>query len=137
MISLIGWICILFILGLINLIIGIVGVKKFLSQRTSIKTNQSLQDFKKVARRQMVQTLLQMGVLGIMGILGIVGIVIGKLSLMEFLLFLLLNVVIIIIGKYCSGVEEKVRSLTVEDESLASEYTSVCETWVKKPFPDF
>ena len=135
--SLIGWIIILFIIGLINLMIGIINVKKFLSEKTSIKTTQCLEDFKNMARRQMIQAILQIGVLGIMGILGIVGIVTGKLSLMEFLLFLLLNVIIIIIGKFCSGVEEKVRSLTVEDEILASEYQSVCETWVHKPFPDF
>ena len=135
--SLIGWILLLFALGIINLIVGVKGIRSFLSQETSIRTHQSLQSFKSMVRKQMYQALLQLIILGIMCVLGILGIINGRLNFNGTLLFLLLNVINIFAGKWGKGFEKKVRSLKVEDPNLLEEYKSVCRTWGRKPFPDF
>lgn len=135
--GLIGWILLLFALGIINLIVGVKGIRSFLSQDSSIRTYQSLQNFKIMVRKQMYQALLQLIILGTMTVIGIVGIFTGKLNFNGTLLFLLLNVINIFAGKWGKGFEKKVRSLKVEDQNLLDEYKTVCRTWFRKPFPDF
>lgn len=135
--SLIGWILLLFIAGILNIIIGLAGIKKFLSATLSITNTQDLQNFKDMVRQQMYQSTLQILVLGIMGITGIYGIMSKKLDFMEFILFLLLNGAIFLFGMYAKKIENQARSLNIGDETLAEEYATVCESWLKKPFPDF
>jgi len=126
-----------FVLGMINSVIGLMGVKGFLGRTTSIRTHQDLEAFKRMVRPQMYQALAQIGFLGAMGLLALYGIVFDKLSFMEFLLSLLLNGIVFGFGKYGEGFEKKARSLDVEDPDLKEEYTHVCVSWVGKPFPDF
>jgi hypothetical protein len=132
-----GWVVVLFGLGVINFIIALSGLKGFLSNNQSIKSMLNLEELKSMVRIQMYQALVQIVILGIMGILVVVGIITGRLSFMEFLFTLVLNLVIFTLGKYGKGIEEQARSLDVEDKSLEEEYREVCETWVKKPFPNF
>ncbi len=135
--SLIAWILFLFTLGIVNLTVGVRGMRSFLSQETSITTDQSLQSFKSMVRKQMYQAVLQLLILGTMCVLGILGIINGRLSFTGFVLFLLLNVINIFAGKWAKSIEKKTRSLKVEDQNLLVEYKSICRTWVRKPFPDF
>jgi hypothetical protein len=135
--SLMGWIVVLFSVSFLNFLAGIAGVKGFLSRNPSIDSRQNLQDFQQMVQRQMYQALLQIGLIGTASILGIYGIITGRLSFGEFLVFLLLNGVNIVIGKIGKGIEGRARSLPVKEEGLASRYEAVCETWVKKPLPNF
>ncbi|MCD4700743.1 MAG: hypothetical protein K8S24_02695 [Candidatus Aegiribacteria sp.] len=133
----IGWILFLFALGIINLIVAVKGIRGFLSQETSIRTYQSLENFKSFARKQMYQALLQLTILGTMVVIGIVAMFSRKLDFNGTLLFLLLNVINVFAGKWGKGFENKARSLKVEDPDLLEEYNSVCRSWFRKPFPDF
>ncbi|MCD4846953.1 MAG: hypothetical protein K8R76_02035 [Candidatus Aegiribacteria sp.] len=133
----IGWILLLFVLGIINLIAGVKGIRSFLSQDSSIRTYQNLENFKSMVRKQMYQALLQLVILGTMTVIGIVGMLVGKLNFSGTLLFLTLNVINIFAGKWGKGFEKKARSLKVESPNLLDEYKSVCRTWFRKPFPDF
>jgi hypothetical protein len=135
--TLFGGIIVLFFIATANMVIGITDVKAFLSQTGSIRTSHDLKLFKRMARKQMYQALLQIVFLGIMGMLGVIGIASRKLSLSEFLIFLLLNVIMIVLGIYGRKFENKARSFQADNDILAKEYRSVCESWVKKPFPDF
>ena len=65
------------------------------------------------------------------------GIVSKKLGSWGFIIYLLLNALMIIMGLLGKKIEEKARALEIEDKNLASQYAHVCESWVKKPFPDF
>ena len=132
-----GWILLLFALGIINLIVGVKGINSFLSQDSSIRTYQNLENFKNMVRKQMYQALLQLAILGTMTVIGIIGISTGKLNFNGTLLFLLLNVINIFAGKWGKGFEKKAKSLKVEDPNLLDEYKLVCRTWGRKPFPDF
>lgn len=135
--SVMGWIVMLFCVSLVNALVGIASVKGFLSRNLSIDSRQNLEDFEQMVRRQMYQALLQIGLLGTVGILGIYGIISGRLTFVEFLVFLLLNGVNFFIGKMGKGIEDRARSLPVKVEGLSSRYETVCETWVKKPLPNF
>ena len=132
-----GWILLFFALGIINLIVGVKGINSFLSQDSSIRTYQSLENFKSMVRKQMYQALLQLAILGTMTVIGIIGISTGKLNFNGTLLFLTLNVINIFAGKWGKRFEKKVKSLKVEDPNLLAEYKSVCRSWFRKPFPAF
>ena len=133
----IGWILILFVIGILNLLVGIKDLRSYLSRNSAIESASHLRAFKAMVRKQMYQALFQLAVLGLMGILGLAGILVGKLSILEFLLFLFLNGIVFILGVVCKTVEKKARSFAVKDEELAREYEHVCRSWIKSPFPEF
>ena len=135
--SLIGLILILFIAGIVNMQVGTGAVKKFLSATPAITSGHEHEHFKAMVRQQMYQSLLQILILGSMGITGIYGIISGKLSFLEFVFFLLLNGAIFFFGRYTKKIEGQARNFKIADETLAGAYASVCESWIKKPFPDF
>ena len=135
--SLITWILFLFALGIVNLTVGVRGMRSFLSQETSIRTDQSLRSFKSMVRKQMYQAILQIIILGTMCVLGILGIINGRLNFTGFVIFLLLNVINIFAGKWGKNIEKQTRSLKVEDQKFLDEYKMICRTWIRKPFPDF
>lgn len=132
--SLLGWYLLLFILALINFCIGVIKVKSFTSQYSSIKCIGDLENFKNLVRVQMYQALLQITFLSAALVLGIYGILKGELSL---LVVLAMNVVILILGKSFKRIEDSTRSLPVDDERLQAEYRDICRTWLHKPFPNF
>ena len=132
--SLLAPFLLLFALALINTLMAAVQLKGLLSRTLSIDSRQSLEDFKRIARRQMYQALVQMGLLVAACILGLYGILTGRLSL---LLVIAVNGAIFGISRALQGIERRARSLPVSEEQLASEYRRVCEAWVRKPFPDF
>jgi hypothetical protein len=135
--ELMEWIVVFFSVGMVNFIIAMLGVHRFVSQYPAIRTSMDLDAFKQMVRRQMVQTLVQIVLLAGMELPGVIGIAMKKLSFNEFLLFLGLNGIIILVGLYGKVLEKKAKSLEVEDEALQPDYQHVCESWVKKPFPDF
>ena len=135
--DLIEWIVVFFGVGMVNTIVALLGVKRFMDQYTVIRTSQDLDVFKQMARKQMYQTLVQLVLMAGMEIPGFIGIIMKKLDVWEFLLFLGLNGVYIVIGIYAKANEKKIQSLEVEDETLLQEYQSICVSWKKKPLPDF
>jgi hypothetical protein len=123
-----------FAAAMVNGIIGGIAVQSFLSGKKSIATTLDLANFKAMARQQMYQALLQMGLLGGGCLIGIYGILTGKIGL---LLVIVLNGLVFIMGVVFKKVEEKARTLPVEDESLKGEYKRVCHSWLHKALPDF
>jgi hypothetical protein len=132
--GIINWIYLLFALATINMLYSGIKMKSFLSGTQSISTAHDLENFKALARTQMYQSLIQIVVLGGGGLLGLYGIFIGEVGLM---LVIGLNVAVFVIAKLIKGMENRVRDLPVNDGSLVTQYRAVCESWVKKPFPDF
>ena len=131
------WIYILFVAGLVNFFIAMAGINRFLANHASIGTQECLEEFKKLARCQMYQALIQLLFIAPMGVISVVGIIIGKLNAIEFIIVLALNFVNIFLGMYGKRFEEKARRLPVEGEELGREYIQICEDWVKKPLPKF
>ena len=101
------------------------------------ETRKNLEDFKHFVRGQMYQTLVQLCFQGGALLLSLFGIFSRLLSFGQVLLYLILNGIIIILGRIFKKTEDDARSLMVEDENLKVEYEAVCQTWIKKPLPDF
>jgi hypothetical protein len=131
--SLLGWYPLLFALALANFFLGLSQLKSFLSQYSSISNTIDLEAFKRMVRIQMNIAIMQIVFLGAALVVGIYGIIMDELGL---LVVLLMNGIIFVLGKSCKGIEERVRSLPV-DEILKSEFRNICRTWLHKPFPDF
>jgi UPF0716 family protein affecting phage T7 exclusion len=123
-----------FALAIVNGIIAGVGIQSFLSRKRSISTAADLAEFKAMARQQMYQALMQI-VLLLSGLaIGTYGLLTDQIGL---LLVIGLNAAVLIMGKAFTGMENRARSLPVNDPSLQEEYARVCVSWVKKPTPDF
>ena len=132
--NLIDWVILLFVLAVVNMLLSVVQIRGFLARTTAIGDVQDLEDFKRLARRQMYQALLQLVfLLGAVG-LSLYGMATKQCNLLH---VLGLSLAILAMSLISRPFERRVRSLTVEDESLAEEYEAVCESWVKKPLPDF
>lgn len=121
-------------LAFINSLISFGSIKKFLSLYPLINSSQDLEEFKQMVRKQMHQTLVQIGLLGVANIVAIYGIITRRINL---LLVIVLDVVLIVLSKSFKKVEEQARTLKISDANLTDQYQSVCKTWVKKAFPDF
>ena len=133
--SLLGWIYLLFALGVVNSLVATLCVKSFLSKTSSISSALDLDHFKRLARQQMYQALLQIGSIGSVTILWLYGMFVAHQ--MGFLLILILNGILILANKPLKSLEIRVRSLPVSDQSLEGQYRAVCEAWVHKAFPNF
>jgi hypothetical protein len=136
--GLIVWIFIILIIWFIIAITGAMRISNFLSKTKSIKTNRDLQDFKKMARKSMYQSLAFIGVAIIGLFLYFFGLITGKFNFYEIMLVVFFMVIVLIINQlYIKKTEKQAMSLKVEDERFKKEYETVCKSWVKKPFPDF
>jgi hypothetical protein len=124
----------LFFLAGINTLIATIDLKGFLSRHSTITNKLVLDEFKKLARKNMYQALVQIVLLVTAGLMGLYGIFTHQLGL---ILVIALNGAIIVLSKLTKGIEERTRSLTVDDKSLEDQYLAVCETWVGKALPDF
>ena len=132
-----GWILLLFVLALINAAIAFSAIKDFLASHTVIDSPRTFETFKQLARRQMIQALVQVGFLLPMGFLGGYGVVTHRLDKKEFVVFLLLNGVVFLFARMGKGNEERARSLKVLDPTLEDQYRAVCRSWLRKALPDF
>ena len=127
----------MFLFGLINFVIGLNAMNKFLSQNKSFNTYQDLEKFKSMVRKQMYQALLQIAFLGGMLILGVVGFITGKLSTFGFMLYLIFNGINLGAGKYGKETEKRIRTLSIDNLNVRAEYNSICKIWARKAFPNF
>lgn len=131
------WVTVLFILALANLIWGQISVKRFMAVHQRISTMMELTRFKRMVRKQMFQSLLQIVLLGAMGTLSFVGILIGSIDTIQFLVILAMNGIVVYAGNQGKSIEKRARDLPVDDLDLRTQYGNICRTWRLKAFPDF
>ncbi len=130
----VSWFYLVFALALVNWGWGMIGLRSFLAQTPAIANAIDMQNFVALARRHMIQALLQAVLLVIGLILGVYVLASGQAGLF---LVLALNGLILAAGLLGKPLEERARSLTVLDPLLEERYKSIGVTWVGKPFPDF
>jgi len=129
-----SWFFVLLFLTFINTLLATIKLKGYLSRNASINNEQNMKEFKQMVCFQMYQALIQVGIWIIASILSLYGMITNKLDIFFILIF---GVACFGIAKINERSEKRAQSLTVNDEKLASQYKAVCETWLKKPFPDF
>jgi len=130
----VSWLYLVFSLALLNWLAGMAALKSFLSRTPVIASAFDLENFVGLARRHMIQAMLQAFLLVAGMLLGIYVLASGQAGL---LLVLALNGIILAAGLLGKPLEERARSLKVPDPLLAERYKSICSTWVEKPFPNF
>jgi TRAP-type C4-dicarboxylate transport system permease large subunit len=106
----------------------------FVEATPSIRSSADLERFKDLARLEMYLALAMI-------VLLVTGLVIGLVLIREhgvvaLLPVLFVNAVVLGLGVYHKGVEERARSLPAADV-LNTEYRRVCYAWNKKALPDF
>jgi hypothetical protein len=109
-------------------------VVAFLETTPSIRSSADLERFKELARLEMYLALAMI-------VLLVTGLIIGLVLIREhggaaLLPVLLVNGVVLGLGVYHKGVEERARSLPSAD-GLETDYRRVCHAWNKKALPDF
>ena len=132
--NLLDWIYLFFALAIVNSLIAAFGLLSFLSRTSSISSSLDLDNLKRLAQQQMYRTLASLGILVAGGVLCIYGLVTKQVTLV---LILILNGIVLAAAIPVVLFEKRARNLKVEDGLLADQYRAVCNTWVKKPFPDF
>jgi len=125
------------IVGIGNGFLGKSKIEKFLVRVPSIAGRRDLDEFKSMVKEQMIMALIQLVILGGAILVLIYGLVTDKLTVFEITVIVLLNVYIIIFSIKSKKTEEKAKTMPVTDELLHQEHQSVCEIWVKKPFPNW
>ncbi|MBN2398770.1 MAG: hypothetical protein JXI33_00350 [Candidatus Aminicenantes bacterium] len=123
-----------FALAFINMLMGTVSLKTFLSGTHSINSPIDLQNFAALVRRHMIQALLQLVFLLAGMVLGIYILASGQAGL---LLILALNGSILVAANLGKKLEKQARQLPVSDPQLQESYQAICTSWINKPFPDF
>ena len=110
-------------------------IKEFLKVTPCIDDEQSLDQFKNIARRNMYAALAIIVIYGTGAIVGVL--LIFRYGLSGLIGVILTNAVVFGSGMYLSRLEKKSRSLPCATEDLAQQHQEISEKWVKKPFPDF
>ncbi len=109
-------------------------VIRFLEGTPAIRSPTDLERFKELVRVEM-HLALAMIVLLVTGLAtGLV--LIKRQGIVALLPVLLVNALVLGLGLFHKGVEEKARNLRTAD-GLDEEYRRVCRTWNKKALPDF
>ena len=112
-------------------------LKNFMERTPAFDTYQNIVDFEKIVARQMYAALVQIALLVAPGIVFIVGLVRGVLSVNDVLYVLLPSIAIFALGLAFKRIENKVRSIPVNDPGLAERRDHIVEVWNSKPFPDW
>jgi hypothetical protein len=109
-------------------------VVAFLETTPSIRSSADLERFKELARLEMYLALAMIALL-------VTGLIIGLVLIREhgaiaLLPVLLVNGVVLVLGVFHKGVEERARGLPTAD-GLETDYRHICYSWNKKALPDF
>jgi len=132
-----GWVVVLFALGVANWLVATLDLRKFLSLHDALKDEEAFEGFKSMARKQMYLALIQLALMIGLGVVGCVGIAIRQLHFFDILVFLAFNGVNFALGKHSKGLELKAKSLPTADGSMAAAYAEICARWRKSVLPDF
>lgn len=109
--------------------------KKFLDENPIIQNQDNLDNFKKLARRNMIVVLPY-------AVFMIVGLALGVMLLMQntlsgLLVCVVANIVFMVASQKLRKLELRSRELSCTDESLLDEYNRVSTSWRKDLLPKF
>jgi hypothetical protein len=135
--SVMGWILVSLCLAIVNTVAMILDLQSFLSSHQTIDSAQGLGDFKHLVRRQMYQSLGQLGLLYASGLIFLFGLIGGLWRTSQIVILVALVGVVVFASRMARDLKEQARSLTSPDKGLASLYTAIAHVWRRKSLPDF
>lgn len=135
-----GYIALMLLLpavAVVNALVHGSQLKAFLDRTPAFATYQDIVEFEKIAARQMYAALLQIALLALPGVVFVVGLIRGVLAAEDILYVVLPSFVILALGLAFKKVENKVRSIPVDDPILEERRDHIVMVWNTKPFPDW
>ena len=124
-------------LALVNAVIQGRNLKEFLERTPELASSLDLENFKRVAGRQMWAALAQGGLLLIAPACFFWGLMIHCLTPGDFVWILLPSVVVILVARSFRSLELKAWSIPAANEYLTGERDRVVKVWRTKPLPDW
>ena len=132
------WLLVFLVVNFCSVFAGLIAgkqIKAFLKRHKTIASEQVLEEFKSMVRRQMYMVYFLLFFLVIGLFLNIV--VVIHHGFFGFGVVLLVNGYSFLQSQYFRRLEKKARSLNAADEFIARKYYLVSSTWANKPLPDF
>jgi len=124
-------------LAIFNVVIQGRGLKQFLDTTPKLASSLDLENYKKVAGRQMWAALAQAGLLLIAPACFFWGLMIHSLTPADFIWILLPSVVVILVARSFRSLEVRAWTIPTANESLTNERDRVVRVWRTKPIPDW
>ncbi len=124
-------------LAIFNVVIQGRGLKEFLDKTPMLASSLDLENFKKVAGRQMWAALAQAVLLLIAPACFFWGVVNQSLKPADFIWILLPSVVVILVARSFRSLELRAWSIPAANEYLTTERDRVVKVWRTKPLPDW
>ena len=123
--------------AVVNAIVLGLQLNPFLKRTPTIATYQNIVDFEKIVARQMYAALLQIVLLVAPGILFVIGLVRLVLAVDDFICVMLPALAIIALGAAFKMLENRARSIPVDDPVLEERRNYIVEVWNSKALPDW
>ncbi len=124
-------------LAIVNALIQGRGLKQFLDTTPELASSLDLENFKRVAGRQMWAALAQAVLLLIAPACFFWGLMIHSLTPGDFVWILLPSVIVILVARSFRTLELKAWAIPAADDSLAGERDRIVKVWKTKPLPDW
>jgi len=124
-------------LAIVNAVIQGRGLKDFLNRTPELASSLDLENFKRVAGRQMRAALGQGLLLIIAPVCFFWGLMIDSLPPGDFVWILLPSVVVILVARSFRSLEMKAWTIPAANEYLEGERDRVVKIWRTKPLPDW
>ena len=110
-------------------------VKRFLAAYSTINGASALEAFKRLARRNMIVTLICLP-LGLISFLWSIYLVFN-FATVGLAVILAVQAPVILFSLRLKKLEDRARNLNAADDTLKKEHRRVGESWLKKALPDF
>ncbi len=124
-------------LALVNAVVQGRALKEFLDKTPELASSLDLENFKKMAGRQMWAALGQAVLLLIAPACFFWGLMIHSLTPGDFVWILLPSVIVILVARSFRSLELKAWAIPAADDSLAVERDRIVKVWRTKPIPDW
>ncbi len=124
-------------LAIVNVVIQGRGLKDFLDTTPKLASSLDLENFKRVAGRQMWAALSQAVLLLIAPACFCWGLMIDSLTPGDFVWILLPSVIVILVARSFRTLELKAWAIPAANDHLTSERDRVVKVWRTKAFPDW
>jgi drug/metabolite transporter (DMT)-like permease len=124
-------------LAIFNVVIQGRGLKQFLDTTPKLASSLDLENFKRVAGRQMWAALAQAVLLLIAPACFFWGLMIHSLTPADFVWILLPSVVVILVARSFRSLELRAWSIPAADQYLTTERDRIVKIWRTKAFPDW
>lgn len=131
------WILILLGVAFVTMLGSLLDLSEFMNKHQSIDSYETLGEFKKMVRRQMYLSVVQLVVFWGVALCTLYAGLVGELGLQRFVLVAIVVAVLYGVSRGVDKTREAARNLLTADKGLEGLYSAVTQMWSEKTLPDF